>query len=133
MDATEQMTEMFGEIISSYTRAQAIEDGVLIDVSDTEAAKLFKHPCAITSSLFGELVRGAGSKQEIFNARLHDVLWMMQVAGRREGGSDIFFKVKVGRLNLGRVSRYKISRLDCIDLGRCLTSDRTTETANACG
>lgn len=39
----------------------------------------------------------------------------------------------VSRLNLGCVSRYKISRIDCIDLGRCLTSNRTTETANACG
>lgn len=39
----------------------------------------------------------------------------------------------VSRLNLGRVSRYEISRIDCIDLERCLNSDRTTETANACG
>lgn len=96
MDA---ITEMFGEVISSYSRAQAIEDGVLIDVSDTKAATLFKFPCAITSSLARALQRGAGSKPETFNARLWDVFYMSKY-GASTPASDTFFTVKVGARNL---------------------------------
>lgn len=49
------MEEIFGEVISSYSRAQAIEDGVLIDLtalfpSDT---RLYKWPVACTSAVWG--------------------------------------------------------------------------------
>jgi len=36
------MTEFFGEPISVYTREQAIEDGVLIDVTDTARENGFR-------------------------------------------------------------------------------------------
>lgn len=36
------------DLIHSYTRAQAIEDGVLVDVSDVGKGADFKLPVAIT-------------------------------------------------------------------------------------
>ena len=42
----------FGNVIYSYTRAQAIADGVLIDVTDEAKAHGFKVPVAITDHLF---------------------------------------------------------------------------------
>lgn len=42
------------EIISMYTRKQAIEDGFLIDISE-HAKGLFKAPVAITDTAFGLL------------------------------------------------------------------------------
>ncbi len=45
---TNDLTEFFGNVIHTYTRAQAIEDGVLIDVSETSSEAGFKWPAAIT-------------------------------------------------------------------------------------
>ncbi len=98
--AKNDMTDLFGEEISSYSRAQAIEDGVLIDVSDTKAADLFKHPVAITTALHAAISRGAGSDPETYNARLFDVIHMMTLKGRASAESDLFFRVKVGVCNL---------------------------------
>ena len=91
------MDDLFGPVISRYTRAQALADGVLFDVSDSEAAGLFKYPAAITTALFSELKRGAGNEAATFNARLWDVFYIMQVQARRTNDSDVFFRVKVGR------------------------------------
>jgi hypothetical protein len=44
------------EFISVYTRAEAIEDGVLVDVSDTAREAGFRFPVAITRTAFDEHV-----------------------------------------------------------------------------
>lgn len=44
---------IFGEIVSRYTRAEAIEDGFLIDVS--KVINLFNFPVAVTCGLYGEV------------------------------------------------------------------------------
>ena len=44
------------EIIYVYTRAQALEDGVLIDVSDTAREAGFKCPVALTSAAYADCV-----------------------------------------------------------------------------
>jgi len=91
------MEEIFGEVISVYTRAQAHEDGILIDVNDTDAGRLFKFPVSITVALHSALSVGAGSEASTYSARLWDVLFMAHVEAKRGGGSDVFFKVMVGR------------------------------------
>ena len=91
------MEDIFGEVISVYTREQAHDDGVLIDVSETDAAGLFRFPCSITVALHGALSRGKGSDAATYSARLWDVLFMAQTASRSANSSDVFFKVKVGR------------------------------------
>ena len=93
------LTDFYGPVISRYTRAQAIEDGVLIDVSDHEAAEMWKFPVAITSALHGELSVGAGKDAATFTARLRDVFHMMKLRAfaRSEPDPDVFFRVKVGR------------------------------------
>lgn len=45
----------FGEPIYVYTRRQALEDGVLVDVS-SRAAGCFRHPTAMTTALWALLV-----------------------------------------------------------------------------
>ncbi len=44
--------DLFGEVISSYTRVQALEDGELIDVSKTAKEAGFVFPIAVTRNLF---------------------------------------------------------------------------------
>lgn len=92
------MEELYGGVISSYSRAQAIEDGVLIDVSDTKAAGLYKHPVAITTALHAAISKGAGKDVGTYDARLWDVLYLM--IGRAGADPDVFFRVKVGARNL---------------------------------
>jgi hypothetical protein len=100
MSASASMEEIFGPVISSYSRAQAIEDGVLIDVSDTDAARLFKYPAVVTVELHSAISRGAGSDPATYAARLWDVFYVMQCSARRTNDSDVFFRVKVGRSTL---------------------------------
>ena len=42
----------FDPVIFAYTRAQAIEDGVLVDVSDTAREAGFKIPVAVSRSVW---------------------------------------------------------------------------------
>jgi len=72
------------ELIHKYTRAQAIEDGVLVDVNEmaTEAGITFH--AAMTSSLYDVMVPtdamdGYGQSVE---GRLWDCLWMLHMAIR---------------------------------------------------
>lgn len=57
---------IFGELIYSYTRAQALADGELVDVSQTAIEAGFRVPVAITRALWAAIVltalRSAGSK-----------------------------------------------------------------------
>ena len=42
----------FGPAISAYTRAQAIDDGILVDVSDTAREAGFNIPVAVTRTVW---------------------------------------------------------------------------------
>lgn len=42
------------EVVSTYTRKQAIEDGVLIDLSHI-SRPFFKHPLAVTDTIFNAI------------------------------------------------------------------------------
>ena len=65
------------DVVYSYTRKQAIEDGVLIDVTEQAKEAGFKIPVAITSSLwYGHVVPKDIPGQSV-EGRLHDVLWML--------------------------------------------------------
>ncbi|MDE0172411.1 MAG: hypothetical protein OYH76_11740 [Defluviicoccus sp.] len=68
----------FGPPISTYTRAQAIEDGYLVDVSETAREAGFKVPVALTRAVWDRLVAlpegYLGFQDEA--GRLWDVLWM---------------------------------------------------------
>ncbi|MCX6698305.1 MAG: hypothetical protein NTV68_00020, partial [Methanomicrobiales archaeon] len=50
------MQDVFGEVIFRYTRAQAIEDGVLIDVTVTAKEIGIKYPVALTTAVYDEYV-----------------------------------------------------------------------------
>jgi hypothetical protein len=74
--------------IYRYTRAQAIEDGVLIDVSAVAREAGIAYPVALTSAAWGRCVTvppGVEGQDEA--GRLWDVLWLLRLAiGRSDGG-----------------------------------------------
>jgi hypothetical protein len=78
------------EVISVYTRAQAIEDGVLCDMTQQPFGPMaqeagIKWPIAVTNTVFnryidfGKLGNGQGLK-----GRWWDVCWMLRYAMRRQ-------------------------------------------------
>ncbi len=75
-------------LIHAYTREQAVADGVLIDVTETAREAGFRIPVAVTSAAWGKYVEvppGVAGQDE--RGRLWDVLWMLLVAIRRNGGA----------------------------------------------
>ncbi len=72
------------ELISRYTRADAIADGILVDVTATAKEAGIKYPTAVTQAVFGKYVRvpdGLSDQDEA--GRLWDVLWMLHIAIRQ--------------------------------------------------
>lgn len=74
--------------ISSFSRAQAIEDGVLIDVSVVAAEAGFRVPVALTKAAWAECVAWSKADTDRKKApqdedgRLWDVVYMASVAAR---------------------------------------------------
>ena len=71
----------FGEVISRYTRAQAIEDGVLVDASEMGREVGFKFPVAVTSAVWADCIEwteedSAAQVHQDLSGRLYDLLFM---------------------------------------------------------
>lgn len=86
------------EIISVYSRANAIADGVLIDVSGPAAEAGFRYPVALTDTVWQGCVRvPEGVEGQDVDGRLWDILWMLRaaIARQRGDGNRIRFTVLV--------------------------------------
>jgi hypothetical protein len=85
------------DLIYRYARAQAVADGVLIDVSAVAREAGITHPVALTSAAWGHYVAvppGVECQDEA--GRLWDVLWLLRLAiGRSDGGPEVRFGVHV--------------------------------------
>jgi hypothetical protein len=90
------MEDLFGEDIYSYTRKQAIEDGVLIDVSEMAREAGIKYHVAITSAVYYEYIvpdeRLTDYGQSV-EGRLWDVLWMFRINAQRNPSDIMIFSV----------------------------------------
>lgn len=91
------MTGRDFDLIHAYTRRQAIEDGVLVDVSEMAREAGFVYPVALTCGAWAECVRvpaGVGGQDEA--GRLWDVLQVLRLAIRGARGTDrVDFAVRV--------------------------------------
>lgn len=88
------------KVISVYTRAQALADGVLVDVSELAREAGFQIPVALTRTLHdGPVTPPKSNKVEDVNGRLWDVLWMASLKIRRcpDGADRVLFPVILGR------------------------------------
>lgn len=110
------MRETFGEPIHTYTREQAIDDGVLVDVTETAAEAGFRIPVAVTRAAWADCVEwgDVDSKRQTHQdeaGRLWDVLFMAMNAARRGGGRQSlqfqFYRVPRG----GRGTRPRLVEL----------------------
>jgi hypothetical protein len=97
------MSENFwegAEVLSTYSRAQAIEDGVLIDVSEVSREAGIKYPVALTSAVWARCVEvppGVSCQDE--SGRLWDVLFVLRMAIREASGPVLTYGVHVRNTN----------------------------------
>jgi hypothetical protein len=81
-------------VISTYTRAQAIADGELIDVSTVAQEATIRFPVALTRALWHDIAAIPAERPlEDLQGRLWDVLWMGACAMRRAGGSTLTYQL----------------------------------------
>jgi hypothetical protein len=102
------------ELIHRYTRADAIRDGVLIDVSTTARAAGFTFPVALTAAAWARCVEvppGVLCQNEA--GRLWDVLTMLRVAASRPSGDpqEVRFVVHVRNDNRERTPLVRLKAL----------------------
>jgi hypothetical protein len=85
------------DVIYAYTRQEAIEDGVLIDVSKMAREAGLKYPTAVTSSLWEKYIKPSENDKKKYHqsveGRLWDVLWMFSLAAMRCSRNTLLYKV----------------------------------------
>ncbi len=120
----------WGQPIFSYSRAQAVADGVLVDLTtatDDKGQLLcsqagFKVPVAITRTAWAQAIEAGGTWRpdgegevlelkggQSLTGRLWDLLWMLRTASRRAGSTDrVHFQVFVDVDGDGRRKTVKL-------------------------
>lgn len=93
------------DIIHQYSRAMAIADGVLVDVSEMAKEAGYKYPVAMTDTVWNKCVAVPpelkGEQDE--DGRLWDVLWMSRFkklipgSDGREAVFEVLVQTKAGR------------------------------------
>jgi hypothetical protein len=99
-----ELNELFGEVIHSYTREQAIEDGTLVElpIKDCVEAGIKTH-VAVTRSVYFDFIHWTDkdSKRQTpqdESGRLWDLVWMLANAMRspfNENKSELLFALYV--------------------------------------
>jgi len=92
----DQMTydgNVFGDLIYGYGRAQAIEDGILVDLTALPITKEhFKYPLACSSrvwSLVLDAVRDPDASSDL-DGILHDIYWMAKQGNATNASERVF-------------------------------------------
>ena len=89
---------VFGPVLYSYSRKEAIADGVLVDVSAVAPALVqnagITLPVAMTSEVWAEYVEvPEGVIGQDWKGRLWDILYLFQLQARRAKASEILFQL----------------------------------------
>ena len=93
--------DFFGPPISIYTRADALSDGMLVDVSEMAREAKFRIPVAVTTSVWEECIYWpedeANGYGQSTDGRLWDVLFLAhcEIASARGNEQDLLYKLNV--------------------------------------
>lgn len=100
---TESLEDFFGPVMFAYTRAEAIGDGVLVDVSAMAKECGFKIPVATTAAVWDAYVDvPPGVEAQDMAGRLWDVLFMLRHAinsDRKNDHTEMSFQLYVRNHN----------------------------------
>lgn len=93
---TDNPRDFWGEPIHTYSRTEALADGVLVDVTETAREAGFAVPVALTTGVWADVQNIPVSKQGLQdpNGRLWDLLYMGRLASRRAlDHSEILYRL----------------------------------------
>ena len=99
--AETKIEDFFGPVISRYTRKNAIDDGVLVDVSEMAQEAGFKFPVAVTQSVWAECIDWPKDSEQGFgqsiDGRLWDVLYMAhwKIKTTPDQSEDLLYELNV--------------------------------------
>jgi len=102
------------DVISTYTRRQAIEDGVLVDASVGDLAEVsrqhYKHPVAMTAAVWGLIDRAVKHPKHCndYKGVWHDILWMSRVCPTKKWATGRLFLVIITGVGRKRNHTLKI-------------------------
>jgi hypothetical protein len=95
------------DLIHSYTRAEALADGQLVDVSENARKVGITFPVAVTAAVYGLCIEVPPRRKglEDVGGRTHDIVWMLRCAiARTRGSRRVDFTVsrstRAGRRNV---------------------------------
>lgn len=107
-------SELFGDVIDTYTRAQAIEDGVLVDGTIGDLAEVtrqhYKYPVAMTAAVFALMEKAVNHPKwcNDYKGVWHDILGMSKMnITRRFDPTTHLFKVIITGLGRKRTHELK--------------------------
>ncbi len=89
---------VFGEIIYAYTRKQALEDGVLVDLTGYKVTReYFKFPVACSSAVWAAIDRAITDQNNCSDIEgiLHDIFFMGIMTGKSVTESEKVFAVLI--------------------------------------
>lgn len=94
------------DLFFSYTREQALADGVLVDASDLAREAGFKVPVALTGDVWDRYVEFDDTvcTDQDLHGRLWDVLFMLRVFSARSEGSELRYALYVAMPDRGNWS-----------------------------
>ena len=108
--------KLFGPVIYTYTRQQALDDGVLVDVSEKAREAGLKFPVALSRAVWDRYCEVPdGVRGQDVMGRLWDVVWMLRDGIRRGPGGEILtFRLYVRNHNRERTTRRDLVTLKAI-------------------
>lgn len=97
--APQGVDDTMGEVISEYSRSEALDDGVLIDLTKLAKEAGFRVPVAITSAAWADCIAVDAIEEQAGQdetGRTWDVLNVLRCAAKdRPNGNEVPFKVSV--------------------------------------
>jgi len=102
-------------ILHTYSRKEAIADGVLVDVTDAAKEAGFRIPVALTSAVWAKYVaipNGVVGQDE--SGRLWDVLWMLYVAIRANRNAKGYLRYRLHVRNDNRSGQAPLVELKAL-------------------
>ncbi len=92
------------DVIDTYTRAEAIEDGVLVDVTEMAKEAGINDPVALTETVYS-MIENKPELEDI-SGRTWEIIWMLRCAitglipSKKVGESLIYFKMILNDSNV---------------------------------
>jgi hypothetical protein len=81
------------DVVYSYTREQALQDGVLVDVSKMAKEVGIKYPTAVTAAIWSIIETFPAGYGQSVEGRLWDTLFLFRTAASKQTGQEVHFKV----------------------------------------